>query len=73
MSDEHSAMMAEIGARARAAAAELAYASSERKAAALQAAAAASEGIIGTPNGVSNMNLSKSEGKAQTGLTLQNN
>jgi glutamate-5-semialdehyde dehydrogenase len=41
MSDEHSAMMAEIGARARAAAAELAYASSERKAAALQAAAAA--------------------------------
>ncbi len=34
-------MMAEIGSRARAAAAELAYASSERKAAALQAAAAA--------------------------------
>lgn len=38
---EHSAMMAEIGTRARAAAAELAFASSERKAAALQAAAAA--------------------------------
>jgi len=38
---EQSAMMAEIGARARAAAAELAFASSERKAAALQAAAAA--------------------------------
>lgn len=41
MSDEHSAMMTEIGTAARAAAAELAYASSERKAAALQAAAAA--------------------------------
>ena len=40
MSDEHSGMMAEIGAKARAAAAELAFASSERKAAALQAAAA---------------------------------
>ena len=38
---EHSAMMADIGSRARAAAAELAFASSERKAAALQAAAAA--------------------------------
>jgi glutamate-5-semialdehyde dehydrogenase len=41
MSDEQSAMMTEIGTAARAAAAELAYASSERKAAALQAAAAA--------------------------------
>ena len=40
MSDD-AKMMAEIGARARAAAAELAFASSERKAAALQAAAAA--------------------------------
>ncbi len=39
--NEHSAMMADIGTRARAAAAELAFASSERKAAALQAAAAA--------------------------------
>lgn len=38
---EQSDLMTEIGARARAAAAELAYASSERKAAALQAAAAA--------------------------------
>lgn len=38
---EHADMMAEIGAKARAAAAELAFASSERKAAALQAAAAA--------------------------------
>lgn len=38
---EHADMMAEIGAKARAAAAELAVASSERKAAALQAAAAA--------------------------------
>ena len=38
---EHSDMMADIGAKARAAAAELAFASSERKAAALQAAAAA--------------------------------
>ena len=41
MSDEHALMMAEIGQKARAAAAELAFASSERKAAALQAAAAA--------------------------------
>ncbi len=41
MDAQHSAMMAEIGAKARAAAAELAFASSERKAAALQAAAAA--------------------------------
>lgn len=41
MSGEYSVLMAEIGARARAAAAELAFASSERKAAALQAAAAA--------------------------------
>ena len=38
---EQSDLMTEIGTRARAAAAELAYASSERKAAALQAAAAA--------------------------------
>ena len=38
---EHADMMAEIGVNARAAAAELAFASSERKAAALQAAAAA--------------------------------
>ncbi len=38
---EHADMMAEIGAKARTAAAELAFASSERKAAALQAAAAA--------------------------------
>jgi glutamate-5-semialdehyde dehydrogenase len=41
MRDEHFAMMTEIGTAARAASAELAYASSERKAAALQAAAAA--------------------------------
>ena len=41
MDGQFSAMMAEIGALARAAAAELAFASSERKAAALQAAAAA--------------------------------
>ena len=41
MSDDYRAMMSEIGTAARAAAAELAYASSERKAAALQAAAAA--------------------------------
>lgn len=41
MSDEYSLMMADIGQKARAAAAELAFASSERKAAALQAAAAA--------------------------------
>ncbi|NEY92104.1 glutamate-5-semialdehyde dehydrogenase [Tabrizicola oligotrophica] len=41
MSEDFSAMMAGIGTKARAAAAELAYASSERKAAALQAAAAA--------------------------------
>jgi glutamate-5-semialdehyde dehydrogenase len=41
MSDDYRAMMTEIGTAARAAAAELAYASSERKAAALQAAAAA--------------------------------
>lgn len=41
MSDEHALMMADIGQKARAAAAELAFASSERKAAALQAAAAA--------------------------------
>ncbi|MCF8512107.1 MAG: glutamate-5-semialdehyde dehydrogenase, partial [Rhodobacteraceae bacterium] len=41
MIDEHAAMMVEIGTKARAAAAELAYASSERKAAALQAAGAA--------------------------------
>ena len=40
---EHSAMMADIGSRARAAAAELAFASSERKAAALQAAVKAGE------------------------------
>lgn len=41
MEIEFSGLMAEIGAKARAAAAELAFASSERKAAALQAAAAA--------------------------------
>lgn len=41
MSDDYRAMMSEIGTAARAAAAELAYASSERKAAAVQAAAAA--------------------------------
>ncbi len=41
MSGEFSKLMSEIGAKARAAAAELAFASSERKAAALQAAAAA--------------------------------
>ena len=41
MSDEYSLMMADIGQKARAAAAELAFAASERKAAALQAAAAA--------------------------------
>jgi glutamate-5-semialdehyde dehydrogenase len=41
MGEDFTAMMAEMGTRARAAAAELAYASSERKAAALQAAAAA--------------------------------
>ncbi|TXH99476.1 MAG: glutamate-5-semialdehyde dehydrogenase [Pseudorhodobacter sp.] len=39
--NEHAQMMAEIGAKARDAAADLAFASSERKAAALQAAAAA--------------------------------
>jgi len=41
MGGEFSKLMSEIGAKARAAAAELAFASSERKAAALQAAAAA--------------------------------
>jgi glutamate-5-semialdehyde dehydrogenase len=41
MTNAHSEMMAEIGAKARAAAAELGFASSERKAAALQAAAVA--------------------------------